>query len=294
MKKSHTTCIVRIPATTANLGPGFDSLGVALQLYNRVRIDLASPSKAPAGMIAAAAKTFFSAAKLVPFPYSATITDEVPISRGLGSSVTVRIGVMTGLNYLVGSPLKPEEILKWVIAEEGHPDNAVPAFYGGFAACGKGRFVRAEVAHGLKFITLIPNFELETKKARAILPKQVPLVHAVANLQNTALITAAFLQRNYAMLEGLLVDRLHQPYRSKLIPCWKGVDQAAHEAGALGFYLSGAGSTLIALATSNVDDIAESMVKAAAAAKVACDIKVLTADNVGTVLESREQRVERR
>lgn len=284
MKKSSSVpqhCSLRIPATTANLGPGFDSLGVALKLYNQVTTSLVPTAPAPTGMIAATAKAFFAAAGLAPVPFSATVTGDVPISRGLGSSVTVRLGVMAGLNALTGRPLSPEQILELVIVAEGHPDNAVPAFYGGFAACGKNRFVRTEVAPALKFIALIPEFTLETKKARAVLPRQVPLVHAVANLQQVSLITAAFLQRNYAMLEGLFQDKLHQPYRAKLIPCWQAVEQAAFEAGALGFYLSGAGSTLMALTTHDADDIAEAMVKAAAAAEVACNVKILTADNEG-------------
>lgn len=285
MKKIVNHCVVQVPATTANLGPGFDSLGVALALTNQITVSRTLKVVAHPPMVQECVEAFFLAAKLkTKRPnFTVEIAGDVPISRGLGSSVTVRLGVTTGLNVLNGLPLSESQVLKLVVELEGHPDNAVPAFYGGFAACGGDKFVRVEVDESLRFVAFIPDFELATKKARAVLPKQVPLVHAVSNLQNTALITAAFIQRNYAMLAGLFVDHLHQPYRAKLIPGWVEIEAAAKQAGCLGFYLSGAGSTLMALADRHPKRVAEAMAEAAAQKGITGVVRVLRADNAGLI-----------
>jgi homoserine kinase len=283
MKKTVNHCIVEVPATTANLGPGFDSLGVALTLTNQITVSRTLKKVTPLPMVQECAEAFFSAAKVKSKQtgYTVEIEGEVPSSRGLGSSVTVRLGVATGLNVLHGLPLSEAQVLKLVVELERHPDNAVPAFYGGFAACSGDKFVRVEVGDALRFIAFIPDFELATKKARAVLPKQVPLAHAVGNLQNTALITAAFIQRHYAMLEGLFVDHLHQPYRAKLIPGWDEIEAAAKKEGCLGFYLSGAGSTLMALADAHPKRVAKAMAEAAAQKGITGVVRVLRANNSG-------------
>jgi homoserine kinase len=281
-KKSPSQVSIRVPATTANLGPGFDTLGVALKLYNTVTLTLAAENSVLDPFMAEAAALFFKTTQQNAFAFEVRVVGRVPRSRGLGSSVTVRLGIISGLNELSGTPLSPEQVAKLVIDLEGHPDNAVPAYYGGFAACGAAKFIRVPVAGKLKFVACIPDFELSTAKARAVLPKAVPLADAITNLQNSALITAAFLQQDYEVLRGLLDDRLHQPYRAKLIPGWAAVELAAMKAGALGFYLSGAGSTLMALSDGpRAPRVAEAMARALVATEQTGEILVLTADNEG-------------
>lgn len=276
---------VRVPATTANLGPGFDSLGVALRLHNTVTLRPGVQTHLPP-MFAATAKTFFAASKKKAFPFSVEITGDVPISRGLGSSVTVRLGILAGLNQLANSPLSPEQVLALVVEMEGHPDNAVPAFYGGFAACASGKFLNVPVSPKLKFVTLIPDMMMETSAARRVLPKKVSLADAVVNLQHSSVITAAFCSKHYEALSGLFNDRLHQPYRAKLIPGFKEILSAAEKAGALGSFLSGSGSTLMALTLKNADAVAKAMVNTARRHLPSPRALVLTADNTGLQIKA--------
>jgi homoserine kinase len=237
---------VQVPATTANLGPGFDVLGIALQLYNRITLSPGA-NDWPDPFIQQAADLFYEKSELNKKAFHISIEGDVPRSRGLGSSVTVRLGLLTALNLHHHTPLSPEQILQLVIQLEGHPDNAVPAALGGFAACTPQRWFRTPVEAKLNFIALVPTFEVETKKARSVLPNQIPLADAVKNLQNTAQIVAAFASHDYSMLRGHFSDALHQPYRAPLIPgCEKAFD-LAEKAGALGAFISGSGSTLMAL-----------------------------------------------
>jgi homoserine kinase len=285
-QKGLLKAIVTVPASTANLGPGFDCLGIALNLHNVITV-WKGADNAPVPMATAAARAFFQAARCKPFPFSIHVDEKVPRSRGLGSSVTIRLGVIAGLNALCGEKLSPEQILSLVARLEGHPDNAVAAFYGGFAACAATKFVSAPVSPRLKFIALVPDESLETKVARAVLPKQISLGDAVANLQNVSLITAAFVTKNYPALKNLFGDRLHQPYRAALIPGFHEILAAAQRASALGSYLSGAGSTLMALTLGNAKQIERTMLRAARKHRLSCRSLILTADNTGMRLRAR-------
>lgn len=276
---------VRVPATTANLGPGFDSLGVALRLHNTVILRPGVQTQLPP-MFSTTAKTFFGACKARPFPFSVEIQGNVPISRGLGSSVTVRLGILAGLNQLANCPLSPEQVLSLVVEMEGHPDNAVPAFYGGFAACASGKFLNVPVSPKLKFITLIPDLMLQTSAARKVLPKKVSLADAVCNLQHSSVITAAFCARQYSALSGLFNDRLHQPYRAKLIPGFEAILDSAEKAGALGSFLSGSGSTLMAITLQNPEKVRNAMLRTASKHLPGCTARILTADNNGLQIKA--------
>jgi homoserine kinase len=272
---------VRVPATTANLGPGFDCLGVALQLHNTVTLlDRSAPW--PDDFLAEVAIAFYRTAAKKPSSWAVKIEGDVPRSRGLGSSVTVRLGLLMALNAREKNPLPPEALLDLTIALEGHPDNAVPAFYGGFAACGPRGSIRAEVDPTLKFIVAIPDFEVETKAARAVLPETLPLKDAILNIQCTAALVGAFVERNYPALRGNFEDTLHQPYRSKLIPGCSAVMAAAMDAGALGAFISGSGSAMMALSLHSEDQIAAAMAGAFQKAGVPqVATHVLCADNTG-------------
>lgn len=282
---------VRVPASTSNLGPGFDCLGLALNLYNTTTLTSVENAKAPAGMIGETGAAFFQQVKAKPFGFEARIDGDIPISRGLGSSVTVRLGVLMGLAELVKESVTvtQEQLLKLLIDLEGHPDNAVPSFLGGFAVCSRTTdnpadgfgYTRMAVKPELSFVTLVPELRLSTETARKLLPKEVPFRHAVENAQRTARIAAAFATGDYASLRGLFVDHLHQPFRQTLIPGFADILKAAQEAGALGSFLSGAGSCLMAVTLENVEAISAAMLEAAKKHDLPAKVIVLKADNEG-------------
>ncbi len=285
---------VRVPASTSNLGPGFDCLGVALNLYNTTTVTHMEGAIPPEGMIGETAKAFFQYAangKIKPFGFEARIDGDIPISRGMGSSVTVRLGILMGLAELVKEsfPVTREQILNLLIELEGHPDNAVPSFLGGFAVCSHATdkpedgfaYTRVTVKSELSFVTLVPDLRLKTETARGLLPKEVPFHHAVENVQRAARIAAAFCTHDYASLRGLFVDHLHQPFRQVLIPGFADILTAACEAGALGSFLSGAGSSLMALTLDQTETISSAMLEAAQKHALPAHVLVLKADNEG-------------
>lgn len=244
-----------VPATTANLGPGFDSLGLALSMGNRVTV-ADSKTFPDDPFIMTAAETFFRAARLHREPFAVRIKGDVPPSRGLGSSVIVRLGLLLGLNERFARPLSPEQLALLTVRLEGHPDNVAPAALGGFCACLPERWLRTSVAPELHCIAAIPSTPMATSAARRILPRHVKRPDAVANLQGTAYITAAFFSRNYPALKGAFSDRLHQPYRAPFLPGFDDALAAAEAIGALGGFLSGSGSTIMAFALDRPKSVA--------------------------------------
>lgn len=276
------TVACQVPATTANLGPGFDALGVAVCLYNKITVSK-SPAPAPLSpFFQEVSGLFFNTAGLTPSGYEVSIAGQVPQSRGLGSSVTVRLGLLMALNHLHHSPLSNEAILDLTIRLEGHPDNAVPAMVGGFCVTNGTSRYRAEVSGELKFVAIIPEHNLDTATARKVLPEHIDFTDAIKNIQHTALITAAFASGDYRQLRGHFQDCLHQPYRLKLMPGAAEAIAAAGEAGALGAYLSGAGSTLMALTLERENEVAQAMSQALLASGNAVPaIHHLQADNQG-------------
>ena len=272
---------VRVPGSTSNLGPGFDCLGVALRLYNQVTISRGRGG--PAGeMVRAAADAFFARAQRKAFSFHCEITGNVPQGRGLGSSSTVRLGTIQALNELTQRPLQRREIFEICARLEGHPDNAAPALYGGFNVVRGGQRQTFTVSAQLHFVLLIPDFEIVTDQARRLLPTKVDRVHAVENCRNACAITAAFASREYEKLRGAFVDRLHQPFRKKLIPFLDKVIAAAEAAGALGAFLSGSGSTICAITLRSPEKISGAML--AAADSPAARTIVTSADNRGARL----------
>ncbi|MEM9445794.1 MAG: homoserine kinase [Verrucomicrobiota bacterium] len=249
---------VRVPATTANLGPGYDCMGIALKLYNTATIRPAQ-SNPRQPFLREIIERFFSETGLRRRAFHIKFDGDVPSSRGLGSSVTVRLGLLMALNEFYQNPLSPTKVLDLTVELEGHPDNAVPAFHGGFCACIDCDHIRAEVPLNLKFIAVIPSFKVKTEEARTVIPKRVSHKDAVTNLRNSAMITGAFCTRQYEKLAGCFVDKLHQPYRAKLIPGFDETIDAAIQAGALGAFLSGSGSTIMAISQSGNSKVANAM-----------------------------------
>jgi len=295
---------VRIPASTSNLGPGFDCLGVALRLYNDVIVARGAKCRPPA-IVRAAADLFFHRTRCAPFSFSVSIKGDVPSSRGLGGSVTVRLGVLVALNFLTGNRLDRLSIFQLCAHLERHPDNAAPAAFGGFTVVRQvsplarraelrpvdvngAELQRFEVSARLYFVLLIPDFEIKTSAARKVLPRKISRVAALESCQNACAITAAFASRNYPSLRGAFRDHLHQPYRQRLVPFLPRVIAAAEKAGALGAFLSGSGSTICAVTLQNRDKVAAAMLRAARTCteresngSTAARALVTTADNIG-------------
>lgn len=249
---------VRVPASTSNLGPGFDCLGVALRIYSNVIVTRGAKSRLPP-IARAAADLFFQRTGCPQFSFSISVKGDVPSSRGLGGSATVRLGVLFAMNVLSGNRLERSSIFQLGAQLEGHPDNAAPAAFGGFTVVRGKNVQRFDVSPALSFVLLIPNFDVETLAARKLLPSQVTHAAAIENSANASAITAAFASGNYQNLRGAFRDHLHQPYREKLIPFLPHVITAAEKAGALGAFLSGSGSTIAAITLTNPRQVAEAM-----------------------------------
>jgi homoserine kinase len=272
---------IRVPASTSNLGPGFDCLGVALRLYNHVTVSRGRGTP-PGKMIRSAGAAFFERTGGKGFPFSCSIAGEVPPCRGLGSSAAVRLGVIHGLNAISNRPLQRHEMFEICTRLEDHPDNAAPASYGGFNVVRAGQRQMFTISAQLHFVLLIPNFEIPTERARRLLPSRVDRLHAVENCQNACAITAAFASREYEKLRGAFTDHLHQPFRQKLIPFLDDVIRAAESAGALGAFLSGSGSTICAITLRSPEKVSRAML--AAAGSSGARTLLTAADNRGARL----------
>jgi homoserine kinase len=273
---------VRVPATSANLGPGFDCLGVALDLHSRVTLERGRAGESHA-MADAAAAAFFEASGMAHFDFAWRIEGDIPRSRGLGSSVAVRLGILHGLNRLAGGPLGDANLYRLCSRLEGHPDNAAPAAFGGFtAARPDGVFFRCDIAPEVRFVVLIPSDEVDTDSSRVQLPREIPHADAVKNTANAALIAAAFASGQYELLRGSMTDWLHQPYRAQRAPHLVPAIEAGVAAGALGGYLSGSGSAVACITTAEPAPVAAAMQRALPAARV----HILAADNRGATTQA--------
>ncbi len=251
---------------------------MALRVFNHITVSREDRTTLDA-MPAAAAARFFQRAKIAPFPFAWKIEGEVPRSRGMGSSVTVRLGLLAGLNELSGALLERTALFKICAELEGHPDNAAPAAFGGFTVAGGKEIARFEVSPELHFVMLIPDFEIATPDARRALPDTIDRLSAARSCANACRITAAFASGEYELLEGAFEDHLHQPYREKaLIPFLTKVISAGEKAGALGGFLSGSGSTICCVTLENPDAVVRAML---AAAPVGARAIVTQADNCG-------------
>jgi len=296
-----TSFVVAVPATTGNLGAGFDCLGAALSLYNRFEFSLATELQIQTsglyGKGIAEDETNLTYTSLVKFfeyidrpvpPFSLNIEANIPMARGLGSSATAIVGGLVGGNLLAGSPCSQKQLLDLAIAIEGHPDNVAAAMLGG-CQLSASRIDNSWEICGISWhsdiaiAVAIPNFELSTKEARAVLPAMVPMADAIFNTAHLALLTQALTKGNPRWLQTALQDRLHQPYRESLIIGIKEVEKVAIAFGAYGMVISGAGPTLLALGhTSHIQGIATGMVKAWQTVDVIATKKVLSIATSGT------------
>ncbi len=297
---------VAVPATTANLGPGFDCLGAALSLCNQFTFSVFQPSGSEKltikvkGLEADRVKTdasnlvyqvfckLFEHLNQPPPAVQIEIQLGVPLSRGLGSSATAIVGGLVGANVLAGSPLSQTEILRMAVAIEGHPDNVVPALLGGcqLAATGIGNdWEICEIAWNKNIVPVlaIPDFELSTQAARQVLPDSYSRADAIFNTAHLGLLLRGLETGKREWLRSALQDRIHQPYRQTLIPGYEVVQSAAIAAGALGLVISGAGPSLLALAEPETAEAVRLAMQAAWTSH-SVEVKTLAVNTTGALV----------
>jgi homoserine kinase len=293
---------VRVPGSTSNCGAGFDTLGLALTVYNRVTLErtggdgitpVTAEDRRAQAMVAAAAGRFFDAAHQAPFGFSYRISGDVPPARGLGSSVTVLAGVVAGLNALSGAGLSLHVLTALVTDLEGHPDNASAGILGGFCVSrcdpATGAYlgtVRFAVPADIAFVVASPSVEIATKESRGALPTVLPYLDAVRSINSATYLTAAFASGEFARLRGAVSDFMHEPYRLPRIPGGSDAIAAGVAGGAYAGWLSGSGSSVLCVApATDAASVAGAMRGAFAAKEVTCEVRVLSADNDGLKLE---------
>jgi homoserine kinase len=257
---------IQVPATSANLGSGFDSLGIALNLYNQVwmeesdTISITSKDDVPipkdeTNLIYWAAKSLYERCGHKLPGLKIIQLNNIPMARGLGSSSACIVAGILGANRMLGSPLSQKELTDLAAEIEGHPDNTTPAIEGGLVAsameAGRVYSVSVPVSEKIRFVLFIPPFELKTEKARSVLPQQYSRDDAVYNLSRSALMTASLFSGKLENLRVAVQDKIHQPYRSGLIEHLDDVFRMSYELGSLGTYVSGAGPTIISMVSSN-------------------------------------------
>jgi homoserine kinase len=305
VSKTLARVTVTVPATTSNLGPGFDCLGLALDLRNELTLELLD-ERGPATVEIAGegAKTLprdqknmlVKAARLtlpenLPGRLVFKSVNRVPLARGLGSSAAAVVAGLWAGAHLFGTLRRSEDELEaMAVALEGHPDNVAPCVHGGLTASltvnGRPRANRLNLHPSLSAVVCIPAFELSTKKARAALPKKVPLADAVFNTARAILLARALETGRTGRLADLMDDRLHQPYRARLVPGLREALSAAVKAGAAGAALSGSGPTVFAFVEGGSGPrVGAAMKRAFAAKRVASRWLELDADHQGVRIE---------
>jgi homoserine kinase len=272
---------IRVPATTANLGPGFDCLGLALDWWNTIEVEtiergLQVEVDCPPGvdiprnrtnLVVYGMDAVYRLAGQKRPPLRIHITTHIPIARGLGSSSAAIVGGLVAANTLLGTLYSRDELVTLATRIEGHPDNVAPALLGGLmVAAMEGKQVtvaRFPVPRELRCVLFVPNTALLTKKARGVLPKRIPRADAIYNASRVALWIAALRERRWEWLAAATQDRLHQPYRAKLVPGMYALFDAAKDAGARGAALSGAGPSIIAFTDHPGEPVARALIQAA-------------------------------
>ena len=292
---------VSVPATSANVGSGFDALGLAVTLYNTVTfeesdkldISAADGTRIPRGesnLVYRSARVVYDQLGIPMKGLRITQKNTIPMARGLGSSSACIVAGILGANALLGNKLTRRQMLTLATSIEGHPDNVAPAMLGGFVTSvideGQIYSVKKEIDTELAFAAFVPDFRLLTSKARAALPAMVSHKDAVYNLSRAALATAAFCDGNYALLDVATKDVLHQQYRLPLITGGDEVFELAQDLGALAVYISGAGPTIMAVVHKDDTEFFDRAEAALAADGPLHHFTVhrLLADNVGAVV----------
>ena len=303
---------VKVPATSANIGPGFDCLGLALPIYNTitieetvlpgtgVEINLMSENevidemifdnvpKDENSIVYKAVEMLYNSIGQEPSELRINIQSQIPITRGLGSSASVVVGGLLAANKLLGSPADTTALLSIATEVEGHPDNVAPAILGGFVLASQeddGSILTEKLNWPEEWdITVcIPDFELSTNIARSVLPENVPLSDAVFNAKHLAMLIQAINTKDIKLMKAALHDKLHQPYREKLVPGMKEIMEAfKHEDGVIGCVLSGAGPSILVISYKyDLDKIKSTVRDIWEGQSIRTDIRTLKIENNG-------------
>ena len=309
MIKNKKLITFKIPATSANIGSGFDSVGLALNLYNEIHIYENDNSKKiefeifgegeneiskKDNMIYSAMKLVFKKLKSKPKKgYIIKCINRIPLSRGLGSSSSAIIGGLLCANYMLGDKLSIEkDILNMAVQIEGHPDNVAPAILGGIVSGvvkkeEDFKYIKIKPPKNLKAIVSIPDFYLSTEIARNILPKEITRKDAIFNISRAALLTSALFSNRLDLLEIATEDKIHQDYRAKFIPNLNQLFKETKKAGAYSVTISGAGSSILALAKDDkniIEKVSKAMHYSFKKKNINSVIKVLNIPTKGIII----------
>jgi len=270
---------VKVPATTANIGPGFDSLGIALQLYNIIEVEETNVGleiNVPIedqkyietneyNLVYRAMERLFDVVDFHPKGLRINLINNIPIARGLGSSAACIVGGLVVANELLNNPLTKEEIMYLAATMDGHTDNILPALVGGLTVGSllekEVKYVKMDLPTQLKLLAIIPDFHFSTKKARSLLPQNVPIEDAVFNISRVGLLLASLVTAHFENLSEATKDKIHQPYRKDLIPYWEEITSKLMKIGAKGYFLSGSGPTIMGILDGDYKNIENEMVK---------------------------------
>ncbi len=295
---------IKVPATTANLGPGFDCLGLAIKLYNSFMIERINTGFEIVIFDQITGKKidlpiednlFYHAMKKVYDKTNNTLDGikltekiNIPSARGLGSSATAVVAGVISANILLDYPFSEKELIEISVEMEGHPDNVLPAFKGGFVINVMTEnglvYKKINLDKDLKFVFIIPDFELKTEEVRKVLQEKYSIKEAIFNMSRTALLTSCLQGNDLSQLKDAMDDNLHQYYRSKLIPGFYQVVKSAYEKGAYGVALSGAGPSILAIVKENANDIGKVMVNAFSDYNIKSKYIITNPDNNGYLL----------
>ena len=310
---------VKVPATTANIGPGFDCLGMALPIYNTITIeetvlpgtgieinviaensaiDELSLEHIPQdenSLVYKAVQMLYNSIGQTPSELKINILSSIPVARGLGSSASVIVGALIAANELLGNPADEVALLSIACELEGHPDNITPAIVGGLVISsleddGSVAYSKLYWPSDWKITVCVPDFELSTDIARSVLPKEVPMKDAIFNAQRLAMFVQAVHTKDSELMKLALHDKLHQPYRMKLVPGLdKIIDNLRHFDNVLGCVLSGAGSSILIISEKgDLDKIRDVVKDTWADQNIKCNIRTLSVENNGAQVISNE------
>jgi len=303
--------IVTVPGSTANIGAGFDCLGIALSIYNRFEFEIIDkvverhpcpllelegegsdylPVDKNNIVVKSAEKIFKLCSEKMP-PLRIKINSNIPLARGLGSSATAIIGAMVSANYLCGNRFDEQELLNEIVETEGHPDNTVASYFGGLTATcvveSKILHIKYNIHKDIKLILCIPEFKLSTEEARRAIPQLIPHKDAIFNLARVPFIINSLVIGNLEDLHSAVEDKLHQNYREKLLPHFRDVVSSAYKAGAKGVALSGAGPSILAITKENAEKISSAMVNTFKKYNISSKGLVIPPDNKGIRVETK-------
>ncbi|NFQ35354.1 homoserine kinase [Clostridium sporogenes] len=291
---------VRVPATSANIGPGFDCLGVAVNMYNKFFVEEIKEGlifqgcedkfKNEDNLIYVAMKKCFDKIGYKPTGLRIKIESDIPVSRGLGSSAACVVGGIVSANEVAGRVLNKKELLDLAVEVEGHPDNVNPAFCGGMTVSISDNkeiiYSKVKVSEGIKFCALIPDFTLSTEKARTVLPKSIDYKDGIFNIGRTALMVSALNNGDFHLIKHACKDKLHQDYRAKLIENFYSIKKQCEKLNSLGVFLSGAGPTIMVMIKEQENYFLKNIKVFLDTLKNKWEVRELKIDNIGTIINN--------